>query len=491
MTTPVQSLESLEPRLHLARPDPNPAAENVLFRLPLSSDTDVHYYFDRNGSAPGSLAWNGTTQSYDGHQGTDFSGGPRGRPVFAAAPGILIGKDDGHPDFGGPPNGNYVRINHGNDRLGRSIRTVYLHFEAGTVTSKPVGSFIAAGEQIGGIGTSGNSTGLHLHLHTMVGGEAFDPYRAINSSEVSWWTNQGAGSPSTAAQPNKFVAGDAVQVFDLSAANPLNVRGPNPTSGVIGTRPNGSVGTVLEGPVWAALNNDLLNNLWVWYKVRWGDGLEGWSAQNWLRPAPDLIPPAVLGLTFDGERSPHVVHVDFSENVSASLSPSDVTFRNIVTGQTYGCTVSYNPTTQRATFSLAGTLPDGDFEFRLFGDGVTDPAGNRVAQDHALTMFQFAGDADRDRDADIADFARLAARFNRPGTFSDGDFNYSQVVDISDFSILAARFNTSWAAPAGRAGAASPPQGAAELAGAWRTLEPTLGELTEQISLNPHREVWD
>lgn len=439
-------LESLEPRLHLARTDPNPA-ENVLFRLPLSSDTAVHYYFDRNGSAPGSLAWNGTSQSYDGHQGTDFSGGPRGRPVYAAAPGILIGKDDGHPDFGGPANGNYVRINHGNDRLGRSIRTVYLHFEAGTVTTKPVGSLIAAGEQIGGIGASGNSTGLHLHLHTQLGGEAFDPYRAVGSSEVSWWTNQGSGSPSTVAQPNKLAVGADAQVYELAGTGTLSVRGPNPTSPVIGTRANGAVGTVLEGPVWAALNNDLLNNLWVWYKVRWSDGLEGWSVQNWLRPAPDLVPPQVLNLGFDGERTPHVIHVDFTENVAASLSPADAVVRNVVTGQAYSTTVSFDATTNRATFSLGGTLLDGDYEFRLLGAGVTDAAGNALADDHATTFFHFAGDADRDRDADIADFARLAGNFNRPGVFSDGDFNYSRSVDIADFAILAQRFNTALPAP--------------------------------------------
>lgn len=440
-------VHSLEPRLLLARPDPSPA-ENVYFRLPLSSDTTTHYYFDRNESAPGALAWNGTSQSYDGHTGSDYSGGPRGRPVFAAAPGILIGKEDGHPDFGGPANGNYVRINHGNNRLGQSIRTVYLHFNAGTVTTKPIGSFIAAGEQVGGVGTSGNSTGLHLHLHTMVGGVAFDPYRAIGSSEVSWWTNQGSGSPSTSAQPNKFAVGDTAQVYELTGGSTLSVRGPTPTGGVIGTRSNGDLGQVLEGPVWAAFNNDWSNSLWVFYRLRWSDGLEGWSVHNWLRPAPDTIAPDVVASGFDNQHSPHKITVDFSENVGSSLSPADFQVRNVSTGQTFATTVAFDPVANRATLNLGGALADGNYQLRVLPTGVTDAAGNPLAAEHTLDFFHYLGDADGDRDADLADFARLASNFNRTEKgFSEGDFNYNWTVEIADFAILAARFNSSLPAP--------------------------------------------
>ncbi|MCS7033609.1 MAG: peptidoglycan DD-metalloendopeptidase family protein [Phycisphaerae bacterium] len=460
-------LDPLEPRVLLARPDPSPA-ENVYFRLPLSSDTSVHYYFDRNGSAPGVEVWNGTNQSYDGHTGTDFSGGPRGRPVFAAAPGILIGKDDGHPDYGGPPNGNYVRINHGNDRLGRSIRTVYLHLEAGTVTTKPIGSFIAAGEQIGGVGTSGNSTGLHLHFHTMIGGEAFDPYRKIGSSEVSWWTNQGSGAPSTVAQPNKFVAGDLAEVYELSGSQ-LNVRAA-PAGTAIGSKPNGAVGTVLEGPVWAAFNGDIANSLWVWYRIRWSDGLEGWSTHNWLRRFIDTVPPTVTGSEFLLETAPLRMTVSFSENVGPSLSTGDFVVTNLTTGGTTAPTVSYNSTTNVATLNFGGVLADGNYRLRVIAAGVHDPAGNPMTQDYFSDFFILAGDANRDRVVNMGDFSILAARFNQPATFSQGDFNYNGLAEIGDFGLLASRFNTSLPAPGdlprtqttlpmqpGRTGLADPP----------------------------------
>jgi hypothetical protein len=56
----------------------------------------------------------------------------------------------------------------------------------------------------------------------------------------------------------------------------------------------------------------------------------------------------------------------------------------------------------------------------------------------------------------IADFAVLAGRFNRPGTFSQGDFNYSGTVEIGDFSILASRFNATLPEPTGMAAAPAP-----------------------------------
>ena len=277
-------VEELEARLLLViagtRPGPDLLDEAILLRLPLAADTTTHYYFDRNGSASGSLAWNGTSQSYNGHTGTDYSGGPRSKPVYAAAGGILVAKVDGHGDFEGTANGNYVKLNHGNDRNGTPINTWYLHLNAGTVTSKPLGSYIAPGEQVGGVGTSGNSTGLHLHLHLAYGSAAFDPYAA--SGEVSWWANQGGGSPSAATPPKKFDVGDHVEVFALSGSATLTVRSPNPTSGSIGAKPNGATAEVLSGPVLSYIssyNTDVYNR----YLVRFTDGMEGWVAQNWLR----------------------------------------------------------------------------------------------------------------------------------------------------------------------------------------------------------------
>jgi len=179
----------------------------VLFRLPLAEDSPAHWYFDHDPSG-GTLDWDCGQQTYDGHRGTDYSRIARGTPVYAAADGYLAEKDDGHPD-GHPnywrPNGNFVRLDHGSDGQGRRIRTVYLHFEAGSVTTKPAGSFIQCGEQIGTVGMSGRATGVHLHFEAQFVTDAgektpFDPYAGACGSPTSWWFNQQSGAPAANCQ---------------------------------------------------------------------------------------------------------------------------------------------------------------------------------------------------------------------------------------------------------------------------------------------------
>lgn len=173
-------------------------AQAVRFRLPLSSDTGVHYYYDHNTSS-GLTAWNCSGTTYNGHQGTDYSGGPRGRAILAAANGSLNYKIDGFGDgfvgsTAGGGAGNHVRLDHGG-----GVMTWYMHMTAGSVTGKGVGSGIACSEQIGGVGTSGSSSGLHLHFDLRLNGARRDPY--IGSCGGSdYWVSQGSGSPSTACE---------------------------------------------------------------------------------------------------------------------------------------------------------------------------------------------------------------------------------------------------------------------------------------------------
>ena len=88
------------------------------------------------------------------HEGVDLAA-PDGTPIVAAGAGVVVraGVAEGY--------GNAVLIDHGNGFL-----THYGHLSAITVT---VGQHVAAGQQIGNEGSTGHSTGPHLHFEVHQG----------------------------------------------------------------------------------------------------------------------------------------------------------------------------------------------------------------------------------------------------------------------------------------------------------------------------------
>ena len=99
---------------------------------------------------------------YRMHYGEDISA-PTGTPILAADSGTVVTVSY---EAGGY--GNYVVINHGN---GRSTR--YAHMSAFAVST---GQYVTQGQVIGYVGSTGLSTGSHLHFETRVNGTAVDPY---------------------------------------------------------------------------------------------------------------------------------------------------------------------------------------------------------------------------------------------------------------------------------------------------------------------------
>jgi murein DD-endopeptidase MepM/ murein hydrolase activator NlpD len=99
------------------------------------------------------------------HRGLDYAA-PQGAPVVAAADGrvTLIGR----VSEGFELHGNTVGIDHG-----QGVTTIYLHLSRIDVRE---GQMVRAGEVIGGIGSTGISTGPHLHWGFYVNGEAVDPF---------------------------------------------------------------------------------------------------------------------------------------------------------------------------------------------------------------------------------------------------------------------------------------------------------------------------
>ncbi len=94
------------------------------------------------------------------HKGMDIPG-PVGTPIHATADGI-IGRAQWVSGYG-----KYVEIEHGN-----AIETRYGHMSALNVSS---GQRIRKGDIIGYMGSTGRSTGSHLHYEVRVGGEAVNP----------------------------------------------------------------------------------------------------------------------------------------------------------------------------------------------------------------------------------------------------------------------------------------------------------------------------
>lgn len=94
------------------------------------------------------------------HQGVDF-GASTGSPIVAAASGTVTVATYSESA------GNYVTISHGN-----GLYTVYMHASALYVKA---GQKVSAGEQIAAVGSTGYSTGPHLHFGVMQNGTYVDP----------------------------------------------------------------------------------------------------------------------------------------------------------------------------------------------------------------------------------------------------------------------------------------------------------------------------
>ena len=99
------------------------------------------------------------------HSGIDL-GAPAGSPILAAYDGVVVASTYNWSM------GNYVMINHGD-----GLYTIYMHASALYVSK---GQSVSKGEKIAAVGTTGRSTGNHLHLGLYVKGDYLDPAKYVN-----------------------------------------------------------------------------------------------------------------------------------------------------------------------------------------------------------------------------------------------------------------------------------------------------------------------
>jgi murein DD-endopeptidase MepM/ murein hydrolase activator NlpD len=182
-------------------------------QLPLRrgvSNTDpviftISAFVDHNDASPDQLTdYDCGDRTYDSdtynHDGTDFQGtqfpwltmANDGMIAIAAADGVLVDKHDGEPDqqcaFNDTADPNYVILQHPD-----GSETLYAHLKKDSVTRKKVGDSVEQGDYLGVVGSSGYSTGPHLHLGLRdSGSRLIDPYAGACNLDIdeSWWENQ-------------------------------------------------------------------------------------------------------------------------------------------------------------------------------------------------------------------------------------------------------------------------------------------------------------
>jgi PKD repeat protein len=205
--------------------------ENVTLDWPLRlsrelSDPGYHAVsglVDHDLDYPGHvLDYNCGSRTYDmdngyNHEGSDYFSWPfawlkvetNGVEVVAAAPGTIVGKQDGQYDrqcTWTDSDWNAVQVRHADGSV-----AWYGHLKSGSLTDKAVGQEVVAGEYLGVVASSGRSGGPHLHFQLMnKAGQVVDPYFGPCNAAPTWWAAQ---RPYNDSAVNAVMTGDAPPEF--------------------------------------------------------------------------------------------------------------------------------------------------------------------------------------------------------------------------------------------------------------------------------------
>jgi murein DD-endopeptidase MepM/ murein hydrolase activator NlpD len=119
----------------------------------------------------------------------DFAAMDRAVKVYAAADGVVEyvhdGEFDRDTDINSATPANFVEIRHSN-----GWETLYLHLRTGSI-DVAVGQHVHAGDLLGLVGSSGDSTGAHLHFEVHHNNDVVETYMAPNSYWASPWAYSG------------------------------------------------------------------------------------------------------------------------------------------------------------------------------------------------------------------------------------------------------------------------------------------------------------
>lgn len=169
----------------------------------------------------------------DGHRGDDLCA-DEGTEIRAAADGVVLAAQE-HYSWG-----NFVEIDHGTDADGLRWVTLYAHMKSCAVQ---VGQTVTAGQVIGYLGHTGNTTGNACHFEMQVNGVLTEPryFTAYTGSDAAELTQEkadeilaeavrrAASDQTTAVDEAAALSG--VDLFTLPVAPPPQVSGYDPENG--------------------------------------------------------------------------------------------------------------------------------------------------------------------------------------------------------------------------------------------------------------------
>jgi len=197
--------------------------------------------FQIPGYAKGGRVWPTSTKAtgrgYPGHTGIDFPA-PMGAPVYAAAPGMIMST----PRLG-------VSYGHHINQMAGPYHLIYAHLSS--IMAK-AGQIVKGGEVIGRVGSTGNSTGPHLHFEVRPPG--------TQSGSLSWL--HGANFKGSAGMMGNFMQDEP----EISAMDWLKDKfGINKIIDAIKGWFKGKAGVFSSSDMFG-LMNDTINK--VWQKIK-------------------------------------------------------------------------------------------------------------------------------------------------------------------------------------------------------------------------------
>lgn len=368
-------------------------------------DSDaISNFVDQNPAFPNQLLdWNCGTRTYDqsngyNHKGIDIFTWPfswlkmdnNQVEVVAAASGTIVFRSDGNFDRSCGLNGgnwNAIYVRHSDNSV-----AWYGHMKNGSVTSKGVGDTVVVGERLGIVGSSGNSTGPHLHFELYDSSNLLqDPYQGTcNTMNLfSWW----------AVQP----------AYRASRVNRLMTHSAGPS---FGTCPNPEVSnekTVFrpgQSVVTAAYYRDQTAGHQTQYSLIQPDGtpLINWSHNSpstynasywfWTRTLPSdarggtwKFRAAYNGTTYD-----QTFTVDASATVSGRVTtPAGLGLRNAIVTLTDSQNVRYTATTSSfGLYSFTGVQLGDTYVIGVSSKRYRFAAQTRLVNDD-LSNVDFTG----------------------------------------------------------------------------------------------------